>query len=333
MAMDIDQIFNRSPSDTEFISDRIWENKSTLTKHRDTYAFIDPFRFKSKLSGKVVVITYAHRGIGRGAAVAFAQAGASVCCIGPTAKALEPVQLEIKEKFNTPVLALSADLLAPDAPSSIVSLVEQHLGPIDILVNITPASYYRPFAQEPDIMKDWWPSLEQNLRAPIALTHAVLPSMIARHTGTIISTTFVAGVVNFPYVSSHSIAKTGIIKFHHNLDLEVRSKGITSFAVNPGHIPSHLHDPDSPITLNPEDFTREPKMQSLLMSTISEIEWAASGLASGTFVALCADPRAEVLSGKYVNAERDLGEVIARFEMDLERVERERLYVLKVDEF
>jgi hypothetical protein len=45
---------------------RLWQNKSSLTKRRDTYDFIDPFRFKNKLRGKVVVMTLAHRGIGRG---------------------------------------------------------------------------------------------------------------------------------------------------------------------------------------------------------------------------------------------------------------------------
>jgi hypothetical protein len=50
---------------------RLWHNKSSLTKRRDTYDFIDPFRFKNKLRGKVVVVTLAHRGIGRGMILNF----------------------------------------------------------------------------------------------------------------------------------------------------------------------------------------------------------------------------------------------------------------------
>jgi NAD(P)-dependent dehydrogenase (short-subunit alcohol dehydrogenase family) len=317
-------------TDSKFVK---WENRATLTKHRDTYPFIDPFRFQNTLRGKVVLITLAHRGIGRASAVAFAQAGASICCVGPTSKCLEPVILEIRQKFNTPTLALGADILAPNTPSQIVAFVEQHLGPIDILVNITPPSYLRPFAQEPNITTDWWSSLEQNLRAPIELIHAVLPSMIARHRGTIISTTFVVAAQDFPFISSSSVAKAGLLKFHQQLDLEVREKGITSFAVHPGLIPSHLHDPDNPFTMDPDHFAKEPRLQALIAKTVGEVIWAAAGLASGTFVALCAEPRAKILSGLYVNAERDLGEVISEMEMDPERVEREKLYVLKVDEF
>jgi len=57
-------------------------------------------------------------------------------------------------------------------------------------------------------------------------------------------------------------------------------------------------------------------------------------LASGTFLALCADPRAKILSGMYINAERDLGEVIEKMEADWgEKVREDRLYLLKVDEY
>jgi len=310
----------------------LWENKASLTRRRDTYPFIDPYRFKNQLREKVAIVTQAHRGIGKATAIAFAQSGASVCLLGPTAQSLEPVLREIKERYNTPTLALTANLLDPNAPAHIVTLVEKHLGPLDILVNITPASYFRPFIQEQNIMQDWWPNIEQNLRAPIALIHAVLPSMIARNTGTIISTTTRAGILNYPLVSCHGVAHAALLKFHHHLDLEFRSKGVFSYAVNPGPIPSHIHDPDMAFSEDLFGLSKEPKFQMELASKASEMEWCSAGLASGTFVALCADPRARCLSGLYVNAERDLGEVITEVERDRFRVERERLYVLKVDE-
>lgn len=310
-----------------------WENDCNLTRHRDTYSFIDPWRFKSQLKGKVALVTDAHRGIGKATAIAFAQAGASVCCIGPNAASLEPVLRQIKEKYGAPTLALTANLLEPSAPASVVALTEQHLGPIDFLINVTGGSYLRPFMQEPDIMTDWWPSIERQVRVPAALTHAVLPSMIERKTGTIISTTSGPGVLHVPFASNVGVAQTALLKFHHQLDLEMRSKGIFSYAVNPGPIPSHLHDPDMPLTSIPSGFSKEPTFQMELANKAKEMEWASVGLASGTFVALCADPRARILSGLYVNAERDLGEVINEVEHDRLRVEKERLYVLKVDEF
>lgn len=177
-------------------SDIFWVNKSSLTRHRDTYPFIDPYRFQNTLRQKVVVVTLAHRGIGRTTANAFAAAGASVVVIGPSAEALQLVMIEIREKYGTPTLALTADVLDPHAPARIVLLAEKHLGPVDILINISPSAYIRPFAQEQSIMTDWWPMIERSVRTPVAMINAVLPSMIARHTGIIITVTSVAGILN-----------------------------------------------------------------------------------------------------------------------------------------
>ncbi|KAL3427044.1 short-chain dehydrogenase reductase sdr [Phlyctema vagabunda] len=314
-----------------------WINESSLTKRRDTYPFIDPFRFKNTLRGKVVVVTYAHRGIGRASALAFAAAGASVVCIARPTDSLDSAIKEIGEFHKAPTFPITADLLDASVPQRLVSLIEQEMGPIDILINITPPSYMRPFDREPDITSDWWTSLEHNLKAPIAMTHAVLPSMIARKLGIIISAISVTAVVNVPFVSSLGVAKAGLLKFHHQLDLENRPKGILNFAVHPGLISSHLHDPSSPVLVNPQDFVAEPRMRTEFTERAANLEWAAAGLASGTFVALCVDQRCAVLSGMYINAERDLGEVVAIVEREKEsgaagRVEKERLYVLKVDE-
>lgn len=133
-------------------------------------------------------------------------------------------------------------------------------------------------------------------------------------------------------MSAEGVSKAAILKFHQHLHVETQPKGVTSFAVNPGLIPSHLHDPDDNIVMRPEDFASEPRMKTDITDRAREIEWDAAGLASGTFVALCADPRAKILSGMFVNSERDLGEMIAAVERDPGRIERERLYTLKVDE-
>lgn len=85
--------------------------------------------------------------------------------------------------------------------------------------------------------------------------------------------------------------------------------------------------------MSPEDFSREPRIRTEIMHALPEMQWDAAGLATGTFVALCADERARVLSGKYVNACADLGEVISLAEQNPERIEKEQLYVLKIDEF
>lgn len=176
--------------------------------------------------------------------------------------------------------------------------------------------------------------MESGVRVPIALIHAVLPSMIERRSGIIISTTLQNGIVQIPFMSAQGTAKAALLKFHHHLHLETAKKGILSFAVNPGPIPSHLHDSSVPFLEQQEHLGQDLEYRDTIADLASTMEWSSAGLASGTFLALCAEPRTKILSGLYVNAERDLEEVIGKMEKDWgETVRRERLYVLKVDEY
>jgi NAD(P)-dependent dehydrogenase (short-subunit alcohol dehydrogenase family) len=307
---------------------------STLTKRRDTYPFIDPYRFRGALTGQIVLITNAHRGIGRASALDFASCGATVVCTARTSEQLQPLISEIKTRYNIPSHGLPVDLNDPTAPPRLIQYIEQTIGPISILLNITSGQTITSFPHISNFLADWWASLETNLRTPIALVHAVLPHMLSRSYGTIISTTFRSGVKHIPFTTSSAVTQSAIIRFHHGLNHEVLPKGIYSYVVHPGIIASHLHDPEA--KFDSAHFSLEPRLQSEITSQIEEAMrdgWCGAGLASGTFVALAAEPRARCLSGLYVDAERDLGELIEEVEKGPEsRVQREGLYVLKVDE-
>lgn len=317
-------------------SPSLWTNPSSLTRYVDTYEFIDPYRFRDKLSDSVVLITSADRGIGRSTALSFALAGASVACVGPSTAAahtaLNNLMSEIREKYKTPAIAIRADLANPKVPANIVNMVETELGPIDILVNVQSSGRMGVFALDKDFMEDWWRVMELNFRIPVSLIHAVLPGMIKRGKGTVISTTFVSAIVNVPFNTAYSSAKAALIKFHEGLDHEINSKGVCSYVVHPGHVASHMNDTDT--RFSPEQVEEEPRLREEVLGQIGEgIQWQAAGLAAGTFVTLAADERARCLSGRYVDAERNLEAVIEGFERDRKRVDDERLYVLKIDEF
>lgn len=307
-------------------------NASTLTHRRDTYPFIEPYRFANSLTKRVVLVTCADRGLGRASALAFAAAGATLVCVGRDAGRLDQVVNEIHERYARAALALCVNMLDPTMPKRVVQHVEQTLGPVDVLVNVDSSPSLAAFVDEPDFDAGWWQPLEENLRAPIALIHAVLPSMVARRQGTIISTTFSAAVVQVPLLTAYSTAKAALVKFHHGLDMEARPKGVYSYVVHPGLVASQMHDPQGS---TPSDTTiaTNRAVWDQMTEFLRTMEWSGTGLGAGTFVALCADARAKVLSGKYIDAEQDLGEVIEEAEKgEWGRVDRERLYVLKCDE-
>jgi short-subunit dehydrogenase len=244
--------------------------------------------------------------------------------------------LDIKLRHNRTAYAFAVDFEDPAVPAQLVQNIQQSVGPIDILLNIPGNVGLSSFAHTADFQSEWWHTLELNLRAPIALIHAVLPSMLARGSGIVITTTQSNGVLSVPFMTADSTARSAMIRFHHGLDHEVRPKGVYTYVVFPGTVASYMHDPDA--VQNVDHFTAEPRLESEMTSVVAGVVmeaggWCGVGLASGTFVTLCADPRARCLSGLYVDAERDLGEMIEEVEKGTgNRVETERLYMLKVDE-
>lgn len=247
-------------------------NRSTLTKRRDTYPFIDPWRFRGSLTRKLVLITNAHRGIGRASALDFAFAGATVVCTARTAEQLVPLLTDIRDRFSLQAYAIPADFSDPAVPVRTVQQIEQNLGPIDILVNINGFSGLSSFAHEENFLQDWWRTLEVNLRAPIALIHAILPSMLARGSGTIITTTLSSGFLNMPFQTADSSTRAAMIRFMQGLDHEVQPRGIYSYVVHPGRIASHMDD--SEIENRAAHFAAEPRIQAettqILASVIEE---------------------------------------------------------------
>jgi len=103
-----------------------------ITQHHTPYPFITSLNTPTALTGTIVLITGASRGIGRATALAFAAAGASVAVLARTALDLETLASEIKEKYNTPVFPITGNVLAD--PVGIVKQVEGHFGHIDILI-------------------------------------------------------------------------------------------------------------------------------------------------------------------------------------------------------
>ena len=123
----------------------------TLTLRNDVYLFIDPSNFKGKLQGKVVAITGAGRGIGKAAALAFADAGASVACIARTAKDSDAVVEKIHSSFSSTgveAIAVQGDVSNTEDHVKIVSEITSKLEEIDILLNWAGVTRFGAFADE-----------------------------------------------------------------------------------------------------------------------------------------------------------------------------------------
>ncbi|KAH8777217.1 hypothetical protein BGZ57DRAFT_953036 [Hyaloscypha finlandica] len=196
-------------------------NLSTgITQHHEPYPFITAFNKPTTLTGRIVLVTGASRGIGRNTALAFAAAGASVAVLARTAADLATLASEIKEKYGTPVLAITGDVLAD--PGSIVCQVEEKFGKIDKDIS----AYWRVF--------------EVNVKGPLSLLHAVLPGFQKRGKGTVITVGSSAADLPLPFQSSYDASKAAVQKAIQILDMELRELGVLNFLIQPGTMATHL---------------------------------------------------------------------------------------------
>ena len=302
-------------------------SNTTVTRHTDTYPFVSPTKYASTLSNKVVLITGAGRGIGRATALAFAAAGASVACLSRTRSDVDAVVAEIAKKGYPQSIAIAADVIDPSAPVAVIKEIQKELGPIDVLVNNAGISRISPLSHESNFSTPQ-SVIDVNIHGTLAFIHAVLPSMIERKCGTIINVVSVLAAMTHPYFHAYSCSKAGIMRATHCLELENRQHGILSYAVAPGMIADTTLGHDA---LNVKAHKELPELQKYMEFFVPSMQDTLT-LAADTFVALAADPDAKWMSGRYVDVQQDLGEVLAEAKKGPEgRIEKEGLYQLKVD--
>lgn len=194
------------------------------------------------LNERVALVTGAGRGIGRAIALALAAEEAKVAVTARTTGELEEVATAIRSKGGTAV-ALSADLADRGVPARLVAQVARELGPVSILVNnagVGSSADPRPVVEFDDAF--WDLSLAVNLTAPYLLCKAVLPEMIARRYGRIITVASIAGKIGTLHGAAYSASKHGVLGLTRTLALEVAGEGITVNAICPGPVHTRMND-------------------------------------------------------------------------------------------
>ena len=138
------------------------------------------------LEGQVAVVTGGSRGIGRAMAESLLGAGAAVAVTARNEQQVREAASELLESVGGRVIAVVGDVTSEADTVRMVAEVEDQLGPIDVLVNNAGASgpVGPAWQVDPD---EWWGAIETNLKGPFLCNRAVLPSMVERGQGRIIT--------------------------------------------------------------------------------------------------------------------------------------------------
>ncbi|MFC2069596.1 SDR family NAD(P)-dependent oxidoreductase [Chloroflexota bacterium] len=186
------------------------------------------------LDGKVALVTGAGSqiGFGKGIALILAREGCDIIVSDIDLDGAEQTVDEVKA-LGRKAIAVKADSTDRAEVDKMVKKALEEFGKIDILVNNAGGSTPpQPFA-ESDATK-WEKDINLNLIGVMNCTRAVIPHMISRNRGDIVSISSDAGISGVPSGTSYGAAKAGVINFTISLAGEVADSGIKVNCIAPG---------------------------------------------------------------------------------------------------
>lgn len=189
------------------------------------------------LKDKVAVVTGGNRGIGKGIALALAQAGASVAICGTNEATLGETAAEM-ERAGVNSMALKVDVSKGDEVEAFSKAVLEKFGKTDILVNnagITRDNLLLRMGEG-----EWDEVLATNLKSAYLMTKFFVKPMMKARQGRIINITSVSGVKGNAGQANYAASKAGLIGLTKTTAREFASRNITCNAVAPGFIQTDM---------------------------------------------------------------------------------------------
>ena len=208
------------------------------------------------LTGRVAVVTGGNRGIGRGIALGFAEAGAAVAVFGRNDEKNQQVLSELKS-IGVPALAVKMDVTDRPALEPALQKVESELGRVNILVN-NAGNVSLSGGVLNEKPEDWDNVIETQLNAVFLLSKLAAASMVSRKFGKIINIGSMYSFFGSGLVPSYSAAKGAIVQLTKSMAIELAPHNIQVNAIAPGWIETDMTAPVHTMPLNEEVLSRTP---------------------------------------------------------------------------
>lgn len=189
---------------------------------------------RRSLSGKVVAITGAARGIGKATAAALVRKGCRV--------AIGDLDLELAEKTAAELgggtVALALDVTDRGSFERFLDEAERQLGPLDAVVNNAGIMPVTPFEEEsPDSIRR---QIEINFIGVATGTQLAIKRLRPRNSGYIVNIASQAGKAGIPGIATYSGTKHAVVGLSEAVRAELRETGIEVLCVMPTVVNTEL---------------------------------------------------------------------------------------------
>lgn len=188
----------------------------------------------SKIEKRIVVVTGAGIGIGRGTAKAFAALGDHVVVTDVLEKEGNAVVGEIIAAGGSAEF-IRYDVRSKDAADAIVADLEARYGKIDVIVANAGIAHRTPLAELTD--EKWDLTFDIDLKGIFRLVRAAAPAMRACKSGSIVALSSIMGVAyGWDEHVHYSAAKSGVVGLVRGLAVELARDGVRVNGIAPGYI-------------------------------------------------------------------------------------------------
>ncbi len=212
-----------------------------------------------RLNGRHIVISGGSRGLGKALAQRFAREGARLALCARDKERLDLVANELRE-FGTDVVWDAIDIGDSRQVDQFATRVLEKFEHVDVLVNNASAAV--PLKDIAEYSANEWDEIVRvNLNALFYMTHAFLPSMVSRKSGTIINVSSSVGRAPRAKWGAYSVTKYAMEGFTEILTSELRHHNISVNSVNPGALATDMrrivHPEEDPSQLRKPEMATE----------------------------------------------------------------------------
>ena len=189
-----------------------------------------------RLAGKVAIITGSGQGIGRAAALLFAEEGAALVVADINRDSGEKTAAEIRDSGGCGQFCY-ADVSSSRDVQALMKAVEEEQGRLDVLYNNASVFIPGQDGRITDIKEEAWDKvLATNLKSVYLCCKYGIPLMLQGGGGSIINTASSAGVIGIPECDAYTATKGATISLTRSLAVEYRPQNIRVNCISPGAV-------------------------------------------------------------------------------------------------